>query len=187
MKISNEFVVSRTVDAVWEFFQDVPTVTECLPGAQITEDKGDGVFAGSVSAKLGPMSVTFEGEAIVAPNAVDKSVHISGKGVDRQGGSQGQIKVDYRLDEIESGTKVTLDADVTLSGSVAQFGRTGLINELSTRLIVEFAECLDKKLAAATPEEAAIVKAAEIRGISLFFTSLGSWIVSFFRRLLRRG
>ena len=38
MKIINEFEVSRSVDAVWEFFQDIASVAQCLPGATITDD-----------------------------------------------------------------------------------------------------------------------------------------------------
>jgi carbon monoxide dehydrogenase subunit G len=186
MKITNEFEVARPVDTVWEFFQDVPSVAQCLPGADLTEEKGNGVFAGSISVKLGPMSAMFEGEATVTPDPVAKSANISGKGVDRRGGSRGQVKVDYRLDGIDSGTRVTVDADVTLSGSAAQFGRSGLINEMSTRLIGDFVECLEKKLGAATAEEAAAVTAGEVKGISLFFASLASWIARFFKRLFGR-
>lgn len=186
MKIANEFEVSRPVDTVWEFFQDVASVTQCLPGAEVTDDRGDGVFAGSILVKLGPMSATFEGEAIITLDAGAKSANISGKGVDRKGGSRGKVTVDYRLEAIGSGTKVTVDADVTLSGSAARFGRTNLIEEMSSRLIAEFVECLEKKLEAATPEEAAAVTAGELKGISLFFTSLGSWIASFFKRLFGR-
>ena len=186
MKITNEFEVARPVDTVWEFFQDVPSVAQCLPGAELTDDKGDGVFAGSMAVKLGPMSAHFEGEATVTPDPAGKSATISGKGADRRGGSRAQVKVDYRLDAIGSGTKVSVDADVTLSGSAAQFGRTGLINEMSSRLIGEFVECLEKKLAAATPEEAAAVVAGEVKGISLFLASLAAWIGKFFKRLLGR-
>ena len=186
MKIANEFEVARPVDTVWEAFQDVPSVAQCLPGAELTEDKGGGVYAGSIAVKLGPMSAMFEGEATVTPDPATKSANISGKGADRRGGSRGQVKVDYRLEAVDSGTKVTVDADVTLSGSAAQFGRTGLINEMSSRLIVEFVECLEKKLGAATAEEAAAVTAGEVKGISLFFSSLAGWIASFFKRLFGR-
>jgi len=186
MKISNEFEVARPVDTVWEFFQDVPSVAQCLPGAELTDDKGDGVYAGSVSVKLGPMSAMFEGEATVTPDPAARSARIAGKGVDRRGGSRGQVKVDYRLDAVDSGTRVTVDADVTLAGSAAQFGRTGLVNEMSSRLIGEFVECLEKKLEAATPEEAAAVTAGEVKGISLLLASLVSWMARFFKRLFGR-
>jgi len=182
MKISNEFEVARPVDTVWEFFQDVPSVAQCLPGAELTDDKGDGVYAGSVSVKLGPMSAMFEGEATVTPDPAAKSARISGKGVDRRGGSRGQVKVDYRLDAVDSGTRVTVDADVTLAGSAAQFGRTGLINEMTTRLIDDFVACLEAKLAAPTLDEAmAISNPTHVRGLSFFWASLQAWLRRLFR------
>lgn len=184
MKIQHEFTVARPIAEVWEFFLDVPAVAACLPGAELTGDKGEGQYAGMVSVKLGPMTATFEGEATVRPDPATHSASISGKGVDKRGGSRGQVKVDYALEEGDGATKVTIDADVMLSGPAAQFGRTGLINEISKRLIGEFVECLEAKLGASTPEEAAEVRArSEVSGISLFFAGLWSWL----RRLIGRG
>ena len=182
MKITNEFTVSRPVDTVWEFFQDVPSVAECLPGAELTTDNGDGTYEGNLSIKLGPMAANFEGRATVTPDPATKTGKIEGRGADRRGGSRGQVSVDYSLDAAEGGTKVTIDADVTLSGAAAQFGRTGLINEMSNRLIGEFVGCVEGKLSAGSAEEAAEVRASEVRGISLFFQSLWSWIRRLFQR-----
>ena len=70
MKIEHEFTVESPPDKVWEFFQDVPSVADCLPGAELTEDKGGNVYAGSVSVKLGPMTAAFEGEATISPDPV---------------------------------------------------------------------------------------------------------------------
>lgn len=182
MQISHTFDVARPLDTVWAFFQDVPSVAQCLPGAELTEDKGDNVYAGKVSVKLGPMTATFEGEANVTPDAAAKTGLIDGKGADRRGGSRGQVKVNYALVPAGAGTTVTIDADVTLSGAAAQFGRTGLINEMSSRLITEFVGCVEAKLAAETVEEAAEVTAGEVKGMSLFFTSLIAWIKRLFAK-----
>lgn len=186
MKISNEFEVKRPIDTVWETFQDVPTVAECLPGATITEDKGGNAYAGAVEVKLGPMSAKFEGEAKISPDEPTRSGRIEGKGVDRSGGSRGQVDVDYRLAEAGSVTRVFVDADIKLSGAIAQFGRTGLVEEMSKRLIDDFVYCLHAKLDADTPEEAASVRAGEVKGFSLFLASFASWIGKFFKRLLGR-
>lgn len=182
MKIQNEFTVSQPVATVWAFFQDVPSVAECLPGAELTEDRGDGTYAGKVSVKLGPMAANFEGEATVTPNEATRSGTIDGKGADRRGGSRGQVSVEYRLAEADGGTKVEIDADVTLSGAAAQFGRTGLISEMSNRLIGDFVTCVEGKLSAATPEAAAEVKAADVKPLQLFFESLLAWIKRLFGR-----
>lgn len=182
MKIENEFTVSRPVSTVWDFFQDVPSVAECLPGAELTEDRGDGSYAGKVSVKLGPMAANFEGEATVTPDEASRSGTIDGKGADRRGGSRGQVKVEYRLEEANGGTRVQIDADVTLSGAAAQFGRTGLISEMSNRLIGDFVSCVEGKLGAESPEAAAEVKAADVNGFTLFIESLVAWIKRLFSR-----
>ncbi len=187
MRFEQEFTVNRPLATVWEFFQDVPQVADCLPGAELTEDKGDGSYAGRLGIKLGPMSANFEGEARVEPDAGAHSALISGKGVDKKGGSRGQVKVTYALSDEGDATRVDVNADITLSGAVAQFGRTGLIAEMSSRLIGEFVECLEAKLSAGSTEEAAEIRAGEVRGLSLFISTVWSRIVDFFKKLLRSG
>lgn len=177
MQIQHQFDVKRPLSTVWDFFQDIPAVAQCLPGAELTEVKDDHTFAGKVAVKLGPLSATFEGEAVVTTDAAAHSGLIDGKGVDRRGGSRGQVKVTYALAETAPGaTSVNIDADVTLSGAAAQFGRSGLINEMSNRLIGEFVTCVEAKLAATTEAEAEQITAGEVRGLSLFFQSLLAWL-----------
>ena len=188
MKITEVIEVSRPPEQVWTLFQDVPELAQCLPGAELTEDRGDDTYAGRVTAKLGPMTAVFEGEATVTTDHDAMRGEVNGKGMDKSGGSVGQVKVAYELEGMDDGgTRVTVDSDVVLSGAAAQFGRTGLIKEMSNRLIGEFVQCIEGKLAAETPEEAQQVQAADVKGISLFFASLGSSISAFFRRLFGGG
>lgn len=187
MKISDVIEVERPLDAVWELFQNVPELAQCLPGAELTEDKGGGVYAGRVGVKLGPMTAAFEGEATVTSDVATRTGDVKGKGVDKSGGSVGQVKVAYALEDLGGKTRVTFDADVLLSGAAAQFGRTGLIQEMSNRLIGEFVQCVEAKLSAATAEEAAEIKAADVKGFSLFLSSLWSTITRLFKKLLGRS
>ncbi len=187
MNITQEFVVDRPADAVWSFFGDVPEVARCLPGAELTDDLGEGQYAGKLEAKLGPMTVSFEGKASVIRDEDAHTGHIDGSGADRRGGSRGRVKVDYSVKPEGDGTKVIVDADVTLQGPAAQFGRVGLIKEMSSRLIGDFTSCLEAKLGAETVEEAAAIEAEEVAGVSLFFSSLWSQVVDFFKRLFSRS
>ena len=180
MKISQEFVVTRPPETVWQFFQDVPAVAQCLPGAELTDQGDDGSYEGRLSVKLGPMTAAFEGKATVTPDPDSRSAAIDGKGVDKKGGSRGQVKVQYAIAGVPEGSRVTVDADVHLSGPVAQFGRTGLINEMSKRLIGEFVSCLEAKLGADSEAEADEIEASEVRGISLFFSALLAWLKRLF-------
>lgn len=183
MQITHSFDVARPLATVWEKFQDVPAVAQCLPGATLAADKGDNTYAGNISVKLGPIAATFEGEAKVVADPATHTALIDGKGVDKRGGSRGQVKVNYALTSNDNAsTHVTIDADITLAGPAAQFGRTGLINEMSRRLISDFVGCLEQKMAATTEEAAASIEAGEVKPFRLFWSSLVSWL----RNLLRK-
>lgn len=187
MKLSNTFVVNQSIDRVWAEFSDVASLVQCLPGATLVADHGDGQYEGSVEVKLGPMTARFDGQAEVRRDDASRSGHISGKGVDRRGGSRGQVKVDYSVVPDENGSEVTVDADVMLSGAIAQFGRTGLVGEITKRLIDEFVDCLEAKMSADTVSEAEDIQAAEVKGLTLLFGGLVAWIRGLFRRLFTRG
>jgi carbon-monoxide dehydrogenase small subunit len=138
MKLHQEFVIARPIDEVWSFLRDVPRVAVCVPGAEYIGPKDDGRHAGKVSAKVGPFQASFEGEADVRYDEAAKSVALEGKGVDRKGASRGKMTMACALQESGTGTAITVDSDVQLSGTIAQFGRTGLITEIANALVADF-------------------------------------------------
>ena len=196
VKVGQKFTVARPPAEVWAFFQDVPAVARCMPGAELVEDKGDGLYAGKVKVRLGPFGANFEGEAKVSADPAAHSGHVEGKGVDKRGGSRTRMVMDYRLAPVDGGTEVTVDADVTLAGAIAQVGRTGLIQETANILVQDFAAALEAQLAPApaggaeraSPSEPSATPdtAHEIRGGSLGLRALWAWLKSLMRGLLGR-
>jgi hypothetical protein len=57
---------------------------------------------------------------------------------------------------------------------------------MSNRLLGEFVDCVEAKLAASTEEEAAEVSAGDVGGLGLFLTSFLSSIGKFFKGLVGR-
>jgi uncharacterized protein len=163
MKVVQKFTVARPPAEVFAFFQDVPAVARCMPGAELVEDKGEGLYAGKVKVRLGPFGANFEGEARVSPDPATHSGHVEGKGVDRRGGSRTRMVMDYRLTPAGDGTEVTVDADVTLAGAIAQFGRTGLIQETANILVQDFARALERELTPAGTTPDAMAQGASLR------------------------
>ncbi|MCL1593798.1 MAG: SRPBCC family protein [Actinomycetia bacterium] len=187
MDITEQFTVTRPVASVWDLFLDVPQLSRCLPGAELIKDHGDGTYDGKVTVKLGPITAAFDGSATVTTDAAARSLQIKGRGVDKAGGSQGRVDVNVRLSEPdEVRTEVHIDAKVMLAGPIAQFGRTGLVNEVSRRLIEEFSTCIHAKLDAETEEAAARIEAADVKGVSLFLAStwatFSRWLKGIFSR-----
>ena len=150
-RISESFTVNQSAARVWEFFQDVPQVVTCLPGLELAGQPQPEVFVGRIKVKLGAVSATFEGEAtIIETDHVAHVSRIKGRGVDKKGGSRAQAEFTYRLAAVTNGTQVTVDADINLTGPLAQFGRTGILNEVARELTAQFATNLEAKLAAGT-------------------------------------
>lgn len=155
MKITQSFLIAQPLEVVWAMFEDVPGVARCMPGAELSEDKGNGTYAGRLGIKLGPFSANFDGEAAVTRNDADFSGHVEGRGIDKKGGSRSKLVMDYRLEPADEGTRVTIDADLQLSGPVAQFGRTSIVNETAGILIAQFVRNLEAHFAGAEGEEGA--------------------------------
>lgn len=199
MEIKQNFVVSQPLAAVWDFFHDVPEVAKCLPGAEYLGTKDDGSISGKVSAKVGPFQASFEGEAKVKYDDDAKKVEFEGKGVDRKGASRGKMSMLCNLAPEGSATRVDVTADVQLSGSIAQFGRTGLITEIANQLVAEFVRNAETELGNRSPaaaglsrDDASAAPASQSPNVpnavkplnttSLFFAALKSWLKSLFQK-----
>lgn len=181
MKIQEEFVVSAPRPKVWDFFHDVPAVVQCLPGAELDDQVNDHTYRGRLSARLGPISTSFEGKATVLFDDQAWRVTVDGTGVDRRGGSRGQVAIACDITTVSDGAKVNVEADMQLSGTAAQFGRTGLIDEISRRLLRDFVTCLETKISA-EPELAATIAAPPPRGFTLLLQSLWARLTRLFGR-----
>lgn len=181
MKVEQSFTVARPIDDVWALFKDAKQVAACMPGAELTGETAPGTYSGRVSLRLGPFSASFEGEATVTYDDPAHTGHVEGKGADKRGGSRSKMTMEFGLAATgPASTTVNTAADVTLSGAVAQFGRTGLIQETANVLIGEFARNLEAHL---TPSEALPEPAAEgsppppheIGGFKLIVLAFAAW------------
>jgi carbon-monoxide dehydrogenase small subunit len=190
VEIKQSFSVARDPTQVWAILQDVQSVAACMPGAELLADKGDGLYSGRVGIKLGPFSASFEGDAQLTANAAERAGHLEGKGVDKRGGSRSKLVLDYRLSPSGEGTRVDIDADIQLSGPIAQFGRTGIINETANVLIRQFAQNVEAKLtalpSAAVADASTTPPSREGENKIGVIALLGAVIASFLRRLFRR-
>lgn len=139
MLITNEFEVAAPVEAVWRFFDDIPHVAACLPGAELTEDLGDEKYKGRVSIRMGPVRLRFNGTAdITERDNAAKRIVVNAAGADERGRGQAAMVVSATLSRAGRGTKVGVSQDLQISGAAAQYGR-GMISDVSSVLMRDFA------------------------------------------------
>lgn len=160
--IKQVFTVNHPKDVVWQKFQDIDAVVQCLPGASLTGPVVDGKAKGHVTVKLGPVKADFGGEAEIT---TDESIHtgtISGVGVDKNHSSRAKGTATYVLaDAPDGGTTVTVEVDYTLSGSLAQFARGGIVEAVAEQICQDFAANLESELSAGAAPAAPVGGTAE--------------------------
>ena len=62
MQFQNSFEVDAPIEQVWETVLDVERVTPNVPGARVLERTGDNAYKVAIKVKVGPMSMTYNGE-----------------------------------------------------------------------------------------------------------------------------
>jgi carbon-monoxide dehydrogenase small subunit len=179
------FVVHHPLDDVWRFFADVPAVAACLPGASVAADVNARTVAGKMRIKVGPIAAEFHGLAEIERDPEARSGTIRGSGQDRRSSSATQGVIRYRLLPVDrQSTRVELNVGYRLTGTLAQFSRSDLVQDIAGRLIAMFAQNLEARLT--RPEEPAR-PAAELKAIPLLFSALMKWTGARLTRLFTRG
>jgi uncharacterized protein len=198
VKLEQSFEVRAPVERVWETLVDIERVAPCLPGAEITEAGDDGTYRGTFSVRLGPTTAAYRGELQMEElDEAARRVVMRASGQDKRGQGSAKASIVSTMHEEGDVTRVDVETDFTITGRLARFGRGGMIQDISNRLLRDFADCLQQKIeappaaeptlldavVAATPEGAAAsppaaggskapTTAKPIGGFSLFFRAL---------------
>ena len=146
MLIKNEFEVAEPVEKVWQFFDNIPQVAACLPGAELTEDLGDDKYKGKVAVRMGPVRLQFAGTAdITERDEAAKRVVVHASGADEKGRGQASMVVTATLARAGRGTRVGVTQDLQLSGAAAQYGR-GMISDVTAVLMRDFSANMQDRI-----------------------------------------
>ena len=167
-KVSASFSVPFSVDEVWTFMSDLKAIAGCLPGAQIESESSEQV-AGKIAVKFGPMSATFKGSATIERDAVQRCAVLKGVGQDSVSQSRATGDVRYQLEALSpASTRVAVDLLYTLQGPLAQFSRSGLVQEFVRRMVADFGKNVTQRLA--HPETTAPLQAKAINPLSVLLS-----------------
>ncbi len=195
MKLKNAFEIPLAPSEAWVLLLDIERIGPCLPGTKITEVVDDKTYKGEVALRLGPVALTFKGKASF--EEIDNEGHwarVKAQGADAKGRGGANADVEFSLVPTEGGSMVTIETDLNLSGSIAQYGRgVGIIQATSEQLIGEFAKNLSALLSqsgasegTADGEQATAAPAPSSRPIS-GFTLMYRVFMNWLRRLFGGG
>lgn len=175
MKIENEFTVSVPIERAWEVLTDLEGIAPCMPGAQLTGVEGE-TYSGKLRVKVGPVISDFAGTATFTSK--DETAHravIDAKGRDARGAGNASASIAASLRPDGDRTVVSVETDLRIAGKLAQFGNR-MIAQVSEKLLGQFVDCLESKLAAesASPAASSSDEATEQSATASADTSAGT-------------
>jgi carbon monoxide dehydrogenase subunit G len=148
--ISTRFELSAPIETAWAYLLDVQKVANCVPGGSLTNVVDDHTYDGKIEIRLGPIAVGYRGR--VTLQNIDVAAHrlqIKAQGVESRGRGGASSTTTAELTENGAGTSVVMNTELQVSGVVAQFGRSGIMQEVAQRLTQRFGSCVEQQLKAA--------------------------------------
>src|ERR1041384_6327248 len=194
-KIEERFEVQAPVERVWKYMIDPKRVVECLPGAQVLEQKDDQTFLGAIKVKVGPLSMSYKGQAkFTEINEQTHQVRMVGDAREVTGSGSTKVSMLSTVVPLASGgSEVSVNADVELAGKIVQFGR-GMIEEVSRQMFRQFATCVKQHLeVAGDPQPVANVpvethtETKAVAAAPLAFRAIWNIIARFFEGLFGKS
>jgi uncharacterized protein len=184
LKLENSFQVDVPPEKAWDLLMDIPRVVPCMPGAKLDETVDDSHWKATMQVKLGPIGLTFATD--VERKEADEAAHrvkLGANAREMKNRGRASATIESSLAAVDGGTRVDIVTDLSLSGTVAQYGR-GMIEDISSQMVTSFAQCLQAQLGESTDEaeEAVAAQAKPISGVSLFFGSIWRRIRGVFGR-----
>jgi carbon monoxide dehydrogenase subunit G len=163
LTLENEFVVEAGLETTWETLLDLNRVAACLPGASIEPADDDGSYEGRMTVKLGPVSLVYQGTAVLTE--VDEAGRVAAfslKGREVRG--QGTASATIRNSLVAEGasTRVRVETELSVTGRPAQFGR-GIMQDVAGRMLADFARCLSREITAPDAAEPRTAEPGEPR------------------------
>ncbi|MFG1750646.1 SRPBCC domain-containing protein [Streptosporangium sandarakinum] len=142
MRFEHEFTVPVPVEQAWSVLLDVERIAPCLPGAALEKAEGDS-FTGRMKVKVGPITVTYRGEAAfenVDEDARTLALRASGREARGSGTANATVIARLRPDDAggpgrpgAEGTAGTAGSEGVAASSAESGGTAGS----ATRVTVE--------------------------------------------------
>jgi len=187
--LHQSFSVDHPRDDVWAFLGRLGEVTTCLPGTSLVGTPTDDHVEPRIRIKVGPIIAEFEGVADAVRDASNHSGTIRGSARDTRSSSMTRGEIRYHLLEDRDGaTRVDVEVGYTLTGPLAQFGRSAIVQEIAARMTATFARNLQARIDQDDRGAGAAqaIPPAALDAGSLVFSVLWHRIRAVFRRLLHR-
>ncbi len=147
MQLTSAIRIGRPAPEVLDALLDAGTVAACLPGSRLIGEVADNTYAGELHVRIGPTKAVYAGTVRLdnADRAAGTAT-LHASGWERGGQGRADASVTLRVESRGAGTRVLINADLTIRGQVADYA-PGAIGHVGQRLVEQFAGNVEQFLA----------------------------------------
>lgn len=147
MKLANEIELPADPERTWAALLDLERVARCLPGATLAPDRHGDAHRGTLTVKLGPLSLSYAGTArIVEIDEDARATTLEVQAHEANGQGSATATIHSRLSGADGRTHIAIETDLVVTGRPAQLGG-GIMEEVAARMLDELAANLAREVA----------------------------------------
>lgn len=148
MTFTQECVLPVERERLWDLLMNIPAVGRCVPGVEAVEAVDELSYRGRLGVRIGPIRLSLDGTmAIEEQDHVAWRARMRADASDRRLGGGIRARMTLALTPADSGTRLTIETDLTVLGKIGEFGQP-IIKKKADTLLEEFARNLQSTLAA---------------------------------------
>jgi carbon monoxide dehydrogenase subunit G len=124
MKVEESFVIAEPRERLWEFFEQVDQVAQCVPGLESVEVVDESNSRVRVTQAVGPMTATFDLKMRITMRTPHELMQFTAVGRAVKGAA-GNVRTTntVRLSDVEEGTRVNLESELAMGGVLGSVGQ----------------------------------------------------------------
>jgi carbon monoxide dehydrogenase subunit G len=163
MKVEESFVIAEPRERLWEFFEQVDQVAQCVPGVESVEVVDESNSKVRVTQAVGPMTATFDLKMRITERTPHELMQFTAVGRAVKGAA-GNVRTTntVRLSDVEEGTRVSLESELAMGGVLGSVGQK-VVAKQAGQVTKDFSEALQRAIsgepAVAKPPPAPAAKA----------------------------
>lgn len=147
MQFKKSLDVAIAPDQVWPLLLDLPLVAACMPGAALSRQISPGCYEGTITMRLGPLSLAFAGAiSIEQVDAGERLIWLGTRGADPGGKGGFAMVTELHLQPSSAGSTILSHTDMTLTGGLAAYNDVGLVNAAGDHIASQFSQNLKTRL-----------------------------------------
>jgi uncharacterized protein len=147
MIIDQKAIIPASVDKVWDFVNDIPAVSRCVPGVEEFDRIDDDTYAGALKVKVGPIGVRLQGKIIVLERDRENlRSRMEIQAAEKRINSTVTAKATMSLVAIsDQETELHIHTEASILGKLGEFGQA-VMRRKADQMVGEFAKNASREI-----------------------------------------